>query len=128
MVSNITCSTKCKYRTGATLYTLETLFVSGTKVIYNNKGSFSLHPTRLCTSHLVINCPATPVPSIRIPVTASHYSNVKGPFQSPAQLCTTLVRTITTNHDHPQLPAVKTFDPAHFAGALLNLRLNVTFH
>ena len=27
--NNITCSTKCKYRTAATLYTLETWFVSG---------------------------------------------------------------------------------------------------
>ena len=27
--SNITCSTDCKYRTAATLYTLETWFVSG---------------------------------------------------------------------------------------------------
>ena len=28
--NNITCSTDCKYRTAATLYTLETWFVSGT--------------------------------------------------------------------------------------------------
>jgi hypothetical protein len=27
--NNITCSTNCKYRTAATLYTLETWFVSG---------------------------------------------------------------------------------------------------
>jgi len=27
--NNITCSTNCKYRTAATLYTLQTLFVSG---------------------------------------------------------------------------------------------------
>jgi hypothetical protein len=27
--NNITCSTDCKYRTAATLYTLATLFVSG---------------------------------------------------------------------------------------------------
>jgi len=27
--NNITCSTNCKYRTSATLYTLETWFVSG---------------------------------------------------------------------------------------------------
>ena len=27
--NNITCSTDCKYRTAATLYTLETRFVSG---------------------------------------------------------------------------------------------------
>jgi len=30
MGSSITCSTDCKYRTAATLYTLETWFVSGT--------------------------------------------------------------------------------------------------
>jgi hypothetical protein len=28
--NNITCSTNCKYRTAAALYTLETWFVSGT--------------------------------------------------------------------------------------------------
>jgi hypothetical protein len=28
--NNITCSTNCKYRTAATLYTVETWFVSGT--------------------------------------------------------------------------------------------------
>jgi len=30
--NNITCSTNCKYRTAATLYTLETWFVSGTQL------------------------------------------------------------------------------------------------
>ena len=30
--NNITCSTNCKYRTAATLYTLETWFVSGIKL------------------------------------------------------------------------------------------------
>ena len=29
MQNNITCSTNCKYRTAATLYTLEAWFVSG---------------------------------------------------------------------------------------------------
>jgi len=46
----------------------------------------------------------------------------------PSTTCTTLVRTVTTNHDHPRQPAEKTFDATHFAGALLKLRLNVTFH
>jgi hypothetical protein len=81
---NITCSTECKYRTGATLYTLETWFVSGTKVINNNKGGFSLHPTRLCTSHRVIICPATPCPlnsdTQQQPVIRAN--SVKAPFQA----------------------------------------------
>ena len=33
--SNITCSTNCKYRTAASLFTLETWFVSDTYIIVN---------------------------------------------------------------------------------------------